>query len=317
MSVQDFRRVRDRRLLSHLRRSFSPYVYLNNVDEKTGEATVGIEIQEVVLDHRRNPDSAIRFVPLDNVASIRFKQSNLGVETLGLGRNEFVKRVRERYITIIEHSHRALLPSLYSKLVRIHEVSVAMTPLRRILLRIDEEGSMSPRDFGKRKSFKSQTQNYFHVLADLEFIKQEGRKFVAGRAMKNLQTSEMKSEEVYEMILGEVLQRRKKYLTEVLHWTMLVPYLHWCNAYYFPAAMAGHLVKTGKDELVNNYTRFYEGWHPLNVNTVQLDRVVNVDILYRKGNYYDGEQKILEEYITNAEKDSLLEPIIQPPLISN
>jgi hypothetical protein len=318
VSVQEYKPVGNRELLSHLRRTLSPYLYLNEVDEDKGVANLGIEIQEAILDHGRGSESAIRFIGLDNVASIKWKRTSRGIDVAGLNRNEFVKRVRERYVTIVERSHRALLPSLYKKLVRISEVNVALTPLKKILLWIDQNGSMAPRDFGRREGFLTKTNNYFGVLADLDFIKQEGRKYVAGRAMKSLQTDRMmRGEAVYEAILGEVLQKRKKYLTEVLHWTMIVPYLHWSNAYYFPAAMAGHLVKTEKDELINNYTRFYEGRHPLDVNTVQLDRIVTVDILSRQGGYYNGEEEILEQYLDSAERDTLLEGVVQRPSVPN
>lgn len=318
MSVQEFTRSRDRRLLSQLRQRLSPYVYLNDVDEEHGRADIGIEIQEMVIDHARDQASAVKFLSLDNVASVSWKGSGLRVDTQGLTRTEFVKRVREKYVTIIDHSHRALLPSLYRKLVRIPEVSVAMTPLKKILLRIDEYGIASPKDFGKREAFKAQTQNYFGVLAGLGYIRPEGRRYVAGPAMRNLQAGEMAPEEVYELILGEVLQRKRKYLTEVLHWTMIVPYLHWCNAYYLPAAMAGHLVRTAEEELVNNYSRFYEGFtYSLEVDTVQLNRVVKAEILSKEGSYYDGYQQILENYISNAERDPLLEAVVSPRIVNN
>ena len=117
------------------------------------------------------------------------------------------------------------------------------------------------------------------------------------------------SEELYAAILGEVLQKRLKYLREVLHWTMLGPYLQWSNAYYFPAYEAQRLIKTERQDLINVYQRLYRAGYEID-QMFQLRKILNAGILFEKSRrYIEGDQTIFDEFSATANKEKILEPI--------
>ncbi|MDG7012273.1 MAG: hypothetical protein JRN17_04200 [Nitrososphaerota archaeon] len=312
MRLTETEKLQSKQLLTYLRRRYSPYLYFSEYDPSSSRAVLGIEIQEFVLDHKDKNDSEIRFIELDDIASIKWSRNKKDFRITDMNRNEFVRRVNDRYMTMTEHSQQALLPTLYTRLVRIPQVDMNMSPLRNILTAIEEDGFVLPNALGKKYEMFEQVRNYFTLLRDLHYIKEERGQFVAGPEMKNLQANEIEPPLLYETILGEVLRKQAGYLQDVLHWTMITPYLRWCNAYYYPAFMAGHLVKAEQNELVQNYKRFYGGGYQESVvETGQIQRIVHVEILSKEGRYYEGHQTIFEEFSGNAKQDAVLLPAMQ------
>lgn len=300
----------EREILYRLRQHFSPYAYISHIDEEKSQADIGIQIQEVIPDYGGN-DGVIKIIPLDHVATIGWKYKANGLQLTNLTRTRFIKQVKETYESIVDGSQNALLPSLYSKLVHVPQVSLAMSPLRKILSLVSEKETVSQADLGRiprKGSEASKIPKYFALLADLEFIKPENGHYVTGWKMKHVQSNEVEPAEVYEKILGEVIQRRSRYLSQVLHWTMMVPFLRWSNTYYFPAYEAGRLVKVERSDLIHNYKRFYGA----RVATVdandQILQIVAVKILKKNGLVFGGMQTIFDDYASNADRERILEP---------
>jgi hypothetical protein len=275
------------------------------MDDKT--ARLGIEIQESIIDHSEKQQSVMRFYPLDNVASVAWKRSGRGIGFSGLSSNEFAKRAKNRFMTITERSQQALLPSLYKQIVRIPDVDMNMRPLKRILVGVSRRGRYSPSDFKRGPTEHQKVMNYFGLLAGMNFIKQEDGFYVPGSDMKNLQAEQLSTPQISEFILGEVIRTRTEYLREVLHWTLIVPYLRWCNAYYLPAYKAGHLMQADQEELASYYTRYYGRLHDISAEEPQLESIVNAKILaLRQERYYEGKQAILNEFAANVKQDPTL-----------
>jgi hypothetical protein len=309
-AVEVSARPPEREILYRLRRHFSPYSYISSIDEEKSQAQVGIQIQEVIPDYGGN-EGVVKVIPLDNVATVGWRYRANGLQLTNLTRSRFVKQVKETYESILDGSQNALLPSLYGKLVRVPQVSLAMSPLRKILSQVSEKETVSENDLGripKGDSKASKIPKYFALLSDLEFIKQEDGHYVAGWKMKHLQADEIEPTEVYERILGEVIQRRSRYLSQVLHWTMMVPFLRWSNTYYFPAYEAGRLVRVERGDLIVNYKRFY-GTRVATIDANdQIQQIVTAKILKKNGLVFDGMKEIYEGYVSNADKERILEP---------
>jgi hypothetical protein len=299
----------EREILHCLRQHFSPYTYVYHIDHEKSRAEVGIQIQEVIPDYGEK-GGVVRIVPLDNIATIGWRYTNAGLQITNLTRSRFVKQVKETYESILDGSQHALLPSLYSKLVHVPQVSLAMSPLRKILSQVSKKETVSQNDLVRaaKDTKVSKIPKYFALLTDLEFIKPENGHYVRGWKMKNLQAGEIEQTEVYEKIFGEVIQRRSKYLSQVLHWTMMVPFLRWSNTFYFPAYEAGRLVRIERSDFINNYRRFY-GRRVATIDANdQLLQIVAVNILKKNGLVFGGVQTIFDEYVTNADKERILEP---------
>jgi hypothetical protein len=246
---------------------------------------------------------------LDNVISVQWTPAGERVKFEGLNRRDFVKRARDRYSQMVEYSQIALLPSLFSKLVSVPEVSLSMSPLGKILMSVEERGSITLSGLAKGPEAEVKVQRYFSLLTDLAYIEQEDGHYVPSKGMKNLQANKIRPPELYERILGDVIRKRSKYLEEVLHWTIMVPYLRWSNTYYFTAYEAGYLVRLERNDFVGNYRRFYRTKHDELTEMSQIQRIVDVGTLKREDKYYEGKQSILDEFSSRADEEVALEPL--------
>jgi hypothetical protein len=307
MKATDSRRFEQ--LEKYIWRHFTPYSYVSDYDDETHEVSLGIQIQEIIQD-RGSDGSTIKMVELDDIVSCKWSMLNGRVKVTGLTRSYFAGQVKRQYANILQRSQNALLPSLYTRLVKIPQVSHAMSPLERIIAKIHYDGRISAEQL-RANIFKPATvQKYFTLLADLDIVSREDGHYVAGPRMKILEGEE-DSEELYVTILGEVLQKRLKYMKEILHWTMIGSYLQWSNAYYFPAYEAERLIKTEKQDLIDVYRRLYQQGYDTD-QLFQLRKVVSANIIRSKDNYYVGEEDIFNGYKETANKEKILEPVYMP-----
>jgi hypothetical protein len=300
-------------LLAHLRQRFGPYVFISDYERDTKTVSLGIEIHEIILDHSKEDRSTINYIPFEDVATLTWSRAGNKFKISGLTLPQFTKRVRERYTSITERSHRALLPSLYKRLVTISDVDVNMRPLKKILVGITRTGQYSPESFHKPPEKAEQVRNYFTLLSDMRYIKREDGFFVQGPGMKNLNAAEMEPQELYRHILADVLREHSQYLKEVLRWTMITPFLRWSHSYYRPALSANSLLQLDRSELESYYNMFYGPWKVSpDEDVAQIDAVVQAKILgYLKGQpYIFGYQNILDEYAANARADPMLATIV-------
>lgn len=284
---------------------------MSSIDRDTSEASIGLQVQEAIIDHGEI-GSTIRTINIDNIASFKWKYKHGRVKLKGPSRTQIGMRAKERYSAIVDRSQQLLLPSLYPKLVHVSEVDLAMAPLRKILLMLERDKSVSHRDLGRRfaKDEGMKARRYFSLLCDLGFVKEEGGRYVPGQSMSELR-GDVKPPVLYERILAEVIQKRSKYLKEVLHWTMMVASLRWSNAYYFPAYEAGHLVKMADEELGDNYKKLYGVKHERATELDQIQKIINTDVLVREEEkYVRGQEEIFESYSRSADEADILSPQI-------
>jgi hypothetical protein len=301
----------ERRLLHELRRRLSPYIYRSGSDRAAARRlfTVGVAIQEAILDHG-GEGLVIRVLRFDDVAVYEVFREDGHLKVEGPSRSEVERKVRDRYGTVVSKSQRALLPTLYGRLVRIPEVSLSMNPLRKILIFLEETGVASPQAIRRPGQKLARVRRYFSLLEDLGYIAKENGGYVPGRGFADLKAGAVEPPALYEHILGDVIRRRSKYLQEVLHWTMMVPFLRWSNAYYLPAYEAGHLLRTERDELVTTYSRYY-GYKRRQAEVItQLQRTVDAGALKREKPYYLGDESILASYSKRADEEKVLQPAV-------
>lgn len=312
MTEENLKGLHAKQVLAYARRNLSPYVYVSDVDEKSSEARLGIVIQDGIIDHETE-DFHLRMVNLNDIGSLHWQRSQRGGMLFqGPNRTQFVKRTHDLYSSIIQRSQQVLLTSLYESLVTIPTVAMAMMPFKKILISIDrsEQRTVSINEVGERFSGE-RAHAYFNVLRELGYVEKVGnRKYSIGKAMSNLKADRLESTQFYRMILADVLQKHAKYLQEVLHLTMIVPFLRWSNSYYFPSYEAGRLVKMRNDELVSNCKRYYGIRTDQDAAANQIQLIVESKILTRDSNdYYQGNETTFSEYSSNAEKLGILEPI--------
>ncbi|MGP8068654.1 MAG: hypothetical protein ACLP5V_02055 [Candidatus Bathyarchaeia archaeon] len=315
MTEEMLKSVHEKQILSYARNHFSPYIYVSEIDEKSSEARLGLIIQDGIIDHETD-EFRMRTVNLGNVGSLSWQRSPRGkIRFHGSTRTQLIKNTNNLYSTIINKSQQLLLTSLYEKLVTIDTVSVAMKPFKRILVSLEQSDrkTISLRDLGRRLSDKRRQRapQYLNVLKELRYIERvDDGKYTIGEAMSNLKADSIESTRLYSMILADVIRQRSRYLQQVLHLTMIVPFLRWSNSYYFPSYEAGRLVKMHNKELFANCRRYYGVRTDEDSANSQLQSMVEKDLLTRdlNGNYR-GIDSTFKEYSANADKDGILAPI--------
>lgn len=294
-------------VLKTLRRNISPYLYESRTEKADGgiAMTVGLGIQEPIVDHGER-GLTVHFTRLEDVATYETHMAKGRMFVEGPSRTDVNQRANDKYGAIISRSHRALLPILYRKLVRIPEVSISMSPLRKILIFLEETGHVSAKAIRRPGQSTSRVEMYFSLLRDLGYIQSDNGGYVPGSGFSDLKSIDVGPPDLYEHILGDVIRRRSKYLQEVLHWTMMVPFLRWSNTYYLPAYQAGRLLRSDRVELVQNYTRYYGSKRREAETISQLQRTVDVGALRRETPFYLGDQGILEDYFRKADEQRVL-----------
>jgi hypothetical protein len=212
----------------------------------------------------------------------------------------------DRYHLLAAASQRVLLPSLYDRLVKIDAVSLTMSPLRTILVQLDEDGQVTPQSAFRRKlPPREKIDRYFKLLEDLEYIKKSDSHYVPGTNFQKLATKKVHSPEIFGSILSDVISLKSDYLTNVLHWTMMVPYLRWSNAYYFKSLEAGQLTPLDRTTYVDSYSMLY-GTGARGNELSQLTHLMDASILHKEDSYYIGEQSVFQSFNEHARRDEEL-----------
>jgi hypothetical protein len=159
--------------------------------------------------------------------------------------------------------------------------------------------------FVGHKKPATKVRNYFTLLRDLDIIRAEGDNYVAGPKMRKVSVEESE-EELYSRILAFVLEQRFDYIREVLKWTMMVPFLEWSNAYYFPAYEAGTLLRWKDDDYFGHYHRLYSRPKSDIEILAQTTKVRDAEVVLQQGDFWVGDEEIFEEFSKQSDREHLL-----------
>jgi hypothetical protein len=230
-----------------------------------------------------------------------------GLRITGPSFSEALRSAEAKYRAVAESSQSALLPSLYDRLVKVPSVSLTMSPLRTILVQLDEEGSVTPETaFHHRLPSQEKVERYFGLLRDLGYIRKHDSQYVHGKEFESLRRQELHSTAIFQRILGDVISKKSSYLTRVLHWSMMVPYLRWSNAYYFRSLEVGELTPLDRSAFSDSYRGLYQSQAKGN-ELSQMTHLVDAEVVRKEDRFYMGEPAIFEAFLTQARaNDDLL-----------
>jgi hypothetical protein len=282
----------------------SLYFRESPAQKQPGEFMVGACVMEI-LDDAKSSKRTVRYVRLDDVAlyRCRIKRGRLVID--GPSRRDVSRKATASYSRIIQRSQDLLLSSLYQRLVAIDDVRLAMNPLRTILLMLEKSGAVRSDMFTSARRSPAKVQNYFTLLQDLEIIKRENGDFVPGPVMKRLSLEDSEVD-LYSRIIAFVLERRFDYIREVLKWTMMIPFLEWSNAYYFPAYEADTMLRWRDEDYFGHYNRLYRRPRTQAEVVSQTAKVRDAGVVLREGGYWVGDDEIFEEFSKHSDRENLL-----------
>lgn len=240
-----------------LRQNLGHACYVSSVssDRKSPMVQVGV-VRSDLVHHGRTDESIALFAKLPDVYALQATKAPKGFK-LTIPDDLDPILTSKRYNLLLESHERGLLSETYRDLVKIDEVSLAMRPIKRILVDATEFGGYIPGRRRGRKRVDDREPKYLSFLEQLGFIKLEGGRYVQGPGLEIAVAPDTPGPMVYETFLGMVLQRGSAYLTSVLNLAMIVPFLRVENAYYWPAHLAHTKLEFTRDGLRSAYRSFY------------------------------------------------------------
>lgn len=246
-----------------------------------------------VIDDDRTLERSIAFTRIPDVVSLEVVKSPKGY-LIQLPREDPEQLLEDRYRGLIARHESEVLKHSFRQLVHISEVDLAMRPISDILVRIHNYGSFAPpAPRGGSKSLRAaRLAKYTRFLSDLGFVKPEGAQFVPGPNLPGGFAPDTPEEEVYEEFIGRVLQSSHQFLTEVLHLTMIKPFLRIENSYYWPAHRVGANLSIRRERFGREFSKYY-GPKPPKFEG-HLQSLIRKGGLQSEGNSVTGTPEILE-----------------------
>lgn len=275
--------------------------------ESAGTILCGVETSDVVRDSKGEWVIRPVTLPLDIQYNLRKIKGRTVVE--GPTFREFHAAVVSQYRSLGDASQRALLPQLFENLVQISAIRQVMSPLRAILLSLGEQESIPPGHPLIRRYEPTKIRKYFSLLKELGYVSVEGTDYVAGSALLSARKTHVESTSVVSRILGDALRQRYDYMTDILGWRLMVPYLRWSSAYYWKALEAERLPVLDAKAWTESHVQLYG--KPTHGNPVtQLDDMVHVRIVERRGTGYLGLDEVFEPYRDQAMGNPLVREVL-------
>lgn len=159
---------------------------------------------------------------LPNVALIRL--SKKGELLSKSSKDEFIKESIERYKEILKQRERFIIKLFADRIIRIEQVHISLTPLRKVLRRfIDEDFRMDNlnRSFPNEKEVK-----YIHLLQSLHYIRKEGEKLTLdNQYIKRLQQKIKDKEKLVEQLMSAIFGENFEYIIYELNNTSITPFV--------------------------------------------------------------------------------------------
>lgn len=243
---------------------------------------------------------------IPNVASLTARATPKGWLVYGPTRRDVLKDLGSRSSATVASSERTLLNVAYDRLINIHVVQMALSPIRNILVILDDYGQFEMKDLMRTGKPERQAKNYLTVLAHLGYLKEQDSLIVRGpRFPKG--SSNRKPKEVYDSILAEVLDQDYHFLNQVLRLTQMIGYLRWSNAYYFTAFLADHKIRLPLADFDQKHQHYYPSSHrSLFERRGQMQRVLDSDVLVQRDHSVEGDPDITGKYFTAAKRAKVL-----------
>jgi len=242
-----------------LRRGLGIRAFLSGVSEVGKQRVIQAGANHFeIIDDDRTMERTVAFTRLPDVLSLEVVRTPKGF-AVKMPPEDPQELVRSRYRGLITRHEGEVLRHSYRQLVHISEVDLAMRPISDILARVHNYGSFAPPAprGGSARVRSARLAKYTRFLTDLGFIQPEGAAFVPGPKLPRGFAPDAPEQEVYEEFMGRVLQSGHQFMTEVLHLTMIKPFLRIENSYYWPAHRVGDYLRIRRERFGREYSKYY------------------------------------------------------------
>ena len=259
---------------------------------------IGNYFPDIVHDCKTNK-RIIKFHRVDGVfvADVRSTRSGKVIVRTP-DRDQIASEMEKKLESITLRSENALLNAVYSRIVEIPSVQMAMTPIKEIIMSVHTDGELSVREFSSGRG-KQKASRYIEFLAGLEYITRDNGRLLPGENLKKHEENiQEEDSELYRTVLSDILGRGYSYVRDYLHLTQIIPYLRVSNSYFLPSHVFGELLFLSEEEIRKHYMFYYQKSRPLIKVKRHINDVIEARILNREEDYVVGNEDIWRQYTT-------------------
>lgn len=295
-------------ILSYVRWALAPNLVL------TENKPNGMECSYVTRDEiwdRATDQVTIR--PIQVPLGLVLTQTRKGrsVELTGPNVTQLRRAVRLKMREIGTQSQKALLPDIFEKLSHVAQVRQTMGPLHTALTQIRMTSELNPARLVTRKREREKWGTYLRFLEETKYIRKSGSLYVSGPAFTSI-LQQRRDATAIPTALGQLLYSHYAYMTEVLGWHMMVPYLRWTNAYYWRAFEASKLPSLDWDAWSSTYGSLY-GKQTHGSPLSQAQSLIEAGIIRERGSQvFVGIEEVFRPYQEKAGKNEFLSAVLNP-----
>ncbi|GGL57713.1 hypothetical protein [Halocalculus aciditolerans] len=197
---------------------------------------IGNSFPKDVTDCRDNQEQTIKFIAVDDIAELEAESVDSGYEMKLKTRDEVSQGLATEKKRLRENLSQAMAQATYEKIARTPAVENQLNPIKQILrwtrkyhpVKFSEIKKAQAKEDGK-------TYKYVKTLQNLGFIRFDGEYLYSAEPLDKYDLGEISTQEFNEKILGEVVERGYKELSEKLGLNILRHLPKFANSYYFDA----------------------------------------------------------------------------------
>lgn len=267
------------------------------VSEGAVQAQLGAVVPDVIEDPAGG-QNLVNFVRHHDVSRLRFSYRNDRLISEGIERDAFFVRLRDKEEDLIARAEQTLLDVTKHRIARVQPVGMGMTPIREILIQVNEHDSV---EVSARKKFK----RYVPFLEGLGYIEVEKGILRPGPELHKFEmaTGEHRSTAgFYDALLGEILQRGYSELVENLKVGHVVPIVRLANAYYWDSFHYGEPLAFRPKDFLDHVRRHHPDYriNPAKVDNYLLE-MARAQMVNRENGVYREDPDVWAGYTNRAE----------------
>jgi hypothetical protein len=290
-------------------RSFATHHYGNLIssekpqfDErtKTWIAQIRTDYPIVLQDDREPEKKIIRFISVNQIGKILFDENLKFSEKESISIEACAKAVQSLLEMWRDRAERIVVQASADHLVCIPEFRHFFIPIEEVIDSILEHEVISDNELIKNRSAEKQNKaaKYVKLLEGLELIHRIDNGYEAGKLFvflkENCEKKNLGEDDFKRMVLSEVVKERYPALRDVFEISRFQPTIHINNCIYKPSLEADSLIYMTEKTIADKYRELYGRINPCSLTHI-LRRLKIVDAVDRKGPYWSGTEKLLED----------------------
>lgn len=294
-------------LNSTIRRRIGDMCFVSDVSSETDAVKIGIYADEIVTDSVSD-EVRVKFIRRENVFQGYFEDGDFGKVLILPSRDEMKESIKKQKLRSIERSEGAVLESAGSRILKIPQVKNQMNPIYEIITNLLYSESV------KRSHFnwtREKMDRYLDFLSDLGIVRASQDSIVPGPAMERNMDTDMDYDDLYEEMIGEVVEKNMIQVMYGLNMTHIQPFIRMGNANCMMSLFENSALRWDSDLYRFYMGRIYPGKKDSkskiisNASTLSQVGIFDKEIIAGRDAIFYCKDEIFNEYSNSARAASL------------